>query len=724
MSSQPLVKDTNEHQQPEMETDSIFTNWNNEPTVRDLKQDLEDAKPTHDNQVSKIRVWLDNLNITGTAKRPKVKGRSSITPKLIRKQAEWRYASLSEPFLDTEDIFNTDPVTHEDKDGAIQNGLVLNNQFNTKIDKVNFIDEYVRTAVDEGTVICRVGWDFEEEKRTVEEPVIGWVPSQNPEVLQMFQQIHDMALTSPQNIMQLSPEERAFYEASLVNGVPVEEGEVGTREVEKLVTVKNHPTVEVCDYRNIISDPSCKGDLEKARFIIYSFETSLSELKKEGKYKNLDKINIENSSVLNEADHATAEEIGDFNFSDKPRKRFVAFEYWGFWDINGDGMVQPIVATWVGNTLIRLEENPFPDKQLPFISAQYLPVRKSIYGEPDGELLEDNQEIIGAVTRGMIDIMGRSANGQVGTKKGALDITNRRKFDKGMDYEFNSNEDPRQAIFMHTYPEIPRSAEFMLGMQNAEAESLTGVKAFSNGITGNALGDTVGGQINALDATAKRELGILRRLAKGIKKIGRKFMSMNGEFLEEEEIIRITNGEFVKIRRDDLAGYFDLKLTISTAEADDAKAKELSFMLQTMGNNMDAEMSQMILADIARLRKMPELEKKIKDYTPQPDPVAQEKAILEVELLKAQIANEGAKAQENTVDVDLKTAKTKVEQAKARNLESKSDLQDLDFLETETGTKHSRDLEKLEHDRGTKLDLKAADKMLADDEKKGPRPKL
>jgi hypothetical protein len=49
-----------------------------------------------------------------------------------------------------------------------------------------------------------------------------------------------------------------------------------------------------------------------------------------------------------------------------------------------------------------MEENPFPDKKLPFISVQYLPTRKSIYGEPDGALLEDNQKIIGAVTRGMI----------------------------------------------------------------------------------------------------------------------------------------------------------------------------------------------------------------------------------------------------------------------------------------------------------------------------------
>jgi len=139
-------------------------------------------------------------------------------------------------------------------------------------------------------------------------------------------------------------------------------------------------------------------------------------------------------------------------------------------------------------------------------------------------------------------------------------------------------------------------------------------------------------------------------------------------------------------------------------------------MLQTMGNNMDAEMSQMILADIARLRKMPALAYKIENYKPQPNPLVQEKAALEVELLRAQIANETAKADENRVDVGLKTAKTATENAKARNLDSKSDQQDLDFLDKESGADREHEINKLEHGRGTQLDLKAAENMLKPEE--------
>jgi hypothetical protein len=271
---------------------------------------------------------------------------------------------------------------------------------------------------------------------------------------------------------------------------------------------------------------------------------------------------------------------------------------------------------------------------------------------------------------------------------------------------------------MEVYPEIPGSALNMLSLQNNEAESLTGVKAFSQGITGQALGTTATGIRSALDASSKRELGILRRLANGINQIGRKIISMNAEFLSDQEIIRVTNEEFVAINREDLGGMYDIKLNISTAEADNEKAQELSFMLQTMGNNMDPAMSQMILADIARLRKMPDLSKQIKEYQPQPNPMAEQKAQLEMQLLQAQIANETAKAQENQVDVGLKQAKTVTEQAKARSMESKADLDDLTFVEQESSVNetnaeekmklaHSQDMEKKMFDRDVNMQDKA-----------------
>jgi len=675
-----------------VETDaSTLVDWKNPPSLADLKQDHESAQVAHQVHVDEVDNWIRVLNGEQTINNKK--GRSKLVPKLARRQAEWRYAALSEPFLSTDDLFNTSPQTYEDKEYAVQNGMLLNYQLNCRMDKVNFIDEYVRTAVDEGTAVVRVGWEFEEDKRKVWKDVMELQPVMDPNT---GQPVVDPNTGQP----------------------AMQEVKVGQTSKIKTVTVKNQPVLTVCDYNNLILDPTCEGDIEKANFAVYSFETSLSELKKDGRYKNLDDINFESASVLAEPDHAINTDDSSFTFKDKARKKVIAREYWGYWDIDDTGEVKPFVATWVGDTFIRMEENPYPDKKLPFVLVQYLPRRKNIYGEPDASLIEDNQKIVGAVTRGIIDIIGRSANGQQGVRKDALDVTNARKFERGDDYKFNANVDPRQAFHMEVYPEIPRSALEVLNMQNNDAEALTGVKAFTQGISGQALGATATGIRSALDATSKRELGILRRLSNGLNQIGRKVISMNAEFLEDEEIIRITNEEFVAINRNDLGGKYDIKLNISTAEADEQKGSELAFMLQTMGNTMPPEMSQMILADIAKLRKMPDLAKRIEEYQPQPDPLVQQKAQLDLALLQAQIANETAKGRENEVDVQLKTAKTQTEQAKARGMHSSSDLSDLDFVEKESGVgaaqkeaesdrKHAQNMEAKEHDRLSKLDQDA-----------------
>ncbi|CAM0053692.1 portal protein [Vibrio phage K479] len=688
-----------------------LTKWENEPKVGDLKNDFTMAKGSHDTQSARIGTWLDNLHITGNAKKKFPKGKSQVQPQLIRKQAEWRYASLGDPLLSTYDLFDVNPVTAEDKDSAYQNQLLLNYQFNCKINKQNFIDEYVRTCVNEGTVVLRTGWIEQEEEVTRTVPTYTYEPTSDPAAVALI--INGMALKqrSPAEYKVLPDDLRASIDYSLEHrNIPHLATKSGTKKVTSMMTTKNHPTVEVCDYRNVYIDPTCNGDFDKAQFVIYSFETSLSELKAAGQYENLEYLEKHpaDGSVLARADHEVDEKEEAFQFQDTPRKKLIAYEYWGFWDIDGDGEVEPIVATWVGNTMIRMEENPFPDRKIPFVVVPYLPVKFDVYGEPDGSLLKENQDIIGAVTRGMIDIMARSANGQIGMRKDALDAPNKRKFELGKDYEFNPTVDPTRAVINHTYPEIPQSAAYMLDMQNQDAESLTGVKAFASGITGTALGDTATGVRGAMDAASKRELGILRRLADGLVKVGRKFVAMNAEFLSEEEVVRVTNKKFVDIRRDDLAGNFDLRLTVSTAEEDNAKAQELAFMLQTMGPVLPFEMTQLILADIARLRKMPVLVEEITTYQPQPDPMQG----LEMQKLQAEIAKIQSETNENYANAQLDQAKAQSEIAKAQNVSADTDRKALDYVEQESGVNHARDVDKMQAQAEAQTNMKIVEAAL------------
>lgn len=663
-----------------IESAKKLVDWNNPPSVRDLKQDLAEAKSNHDLHVNKVNESLTALR--GELKIKIKEGRSKVQPKLVRKQNEWRYSALEEPFLSTDDMFIVNPVTYKDVEAAKQNMLILNKQFRTDIPKVKFINKYIRTAVNTGTVIVKLNWEYEKGIVTEEVPVY----TKTPEELYA-------ALQQKINAGQMTEEEAIPI---MESGQPIQIG-VESREVEE--DVINRPVLQVKDSRNVIIDPSCEGDIDNAQFIIDIFLTDLSTLKKDSRYSNLDLIseNQFNGASLDDYQYYDTEYKTDpnFKFQDKPRKKLVAYEYWGYWDINGDGIVKPIVATWIGDVMIRLEENPYPDKKLPFVVVQYLPPdHDTVYGDSDASLLKENQDIIGAISRSIIDLIGRSANAQQGVRKDLLDPINRDRFNKGMDFEYNPVTNIENALYMTHMPEVPRSALELIQLQNNEAEALTGVKAFTGGISGDALGSSVGGIRSALDATAKRELGILRRLSDGLKEIGKKIIAMNSVWLSDEEIIRITDDDFVAIKRSDLAGNFDLSLTVSTAEMDNQKASELAFMLQTTGNSLPFDITKIILTKIADLRKLPDLSKMIADYQPQPDPLEQQKAQLEIELLKAQIANERAKANENAVDVQLKAAKTQSELAKAGKLSSEKDRVDLDYVEQATGLNQDRELEK------------------------------
>lgn len=708
------MKNDNELISPDAEKlKRALPNWKNVPKLSALKEDLTSATSVHSSQKTKINEWIDQMNVEGTAKINVPKGSSSVQPKLIRKQAEWRYAALSEPFLSTADLFNVKPVTWEDREAAQQNQLLLNYQFNHAIDKQSFIDEYVRTAVDEGTVILRTGWDYQEVTEEVQVPIAEFNPDES--FLPTLQELDVMETESPSMYISNVPQElKMAHEMYKNEGIPYKPKILRYEMEEQVKVVVNQPTVEICDYRNVLIDPTCQGDIKKATFVINSFETSLSELRKDKRYINLDYLNVDNNSILGSPDHAASDGTNNFQFNDKPRKKIVVYEYWGYWDKDDTGEVKPIVVSWAGDMIIRMEDNPFPDGELPFEVVQYLPVRRSIYGEPDGALLVDNQKIYGALMRGMIDLMGKSANAQTGMKKDFLDASNRRKFAQGQDYEYNPNSDPRQAVYMHTYPEIPASAMNMLQLTQLEAESMTGVKAYNQGIASGSLGDVAAGIRGALDAASKRELGILRRLSAGLAAVARKFTAMNAEFLSEEEVIRVTNEQFITVRRDDLAGKFDLELGISTAEEDNNKAQELAFMLQTMGNNMGQELVQMIMGDIARLRKMPDLAHKIENFKPEPDPVQEMLQQLEVQKMQLEVAEIQAKIRklQSGAELDL---------ARASDLGASSDLKSLDFVEQESGVKQERDLQKQGEQARAQAQTKVIDHQLqmARDRQKG-----
>lgn len=609
-----------------------------------LKKDLQAASTFREDEDIKIARRVSEYQ--GKPYGNEQKGKSAIVSLDIKRQSEWAHAALVDPFVGATDVIKCTPVTWEDREAARQNELLLNTQFCRQFDRYNFMTNAIKVLDMEATCVIQTGWEYEDEKIMVDREVVA--------------------------VDEYTGEEYIAIE-----------------KIEETKVLTNRPTAVVRRNEDVYVDPTCMGDHDKMQFVIVRYETDLSTLKQDGRYKNLDKIQVGSEDANSHDDYETKySKVSSFTFEDNPRKKMVMYEYWGNYDINDDGIAEPIVCAWVGSTVIRLELNPYPDKKPPFIIVPFNKIPFEIYGESNADLISDNQKIKTAITRGIIDNMNQSNNGMIGIKKGALDPGNREKFMKGKPFEFNGSPND---FWQGSFNNIPGSAFDMLALMNNEIESITGIKSFSGGITGSSLGGTATGARGALDATSTRRLNIVRNIAENlVKPLMRKWMAYNSEFLEESEVVRITNEEFVEVRRDDLAGKIDIDITVSTQEDNAARAQELGFLLQTLGSALPFDMTRMIMAEIAKLSKLPTLEKSILEYKQEPDPIQQkmqelELAKLEAEIqrLKADAMHKVASSQENEADREEKMAQAQLKRAQARKAESEADMVDLNFMKAD-----------------------------------------
>jgi len=412
-----------------------------------FKSDLRSAELQRRDLDGKIEKW--KAEYEGKPYGNEVKGRSSIVSRDGKRQGEWQHATLIDPFVSTSDIVKCVPITFEDRPLARQTELVLNTQFCRQFGRFNFMTKAIKILDQEGTCVIQTGWEYEDEEVDVEVPIVEINPFDGQEYIRGY-------------------------------------------EIQKQTKVLvNRPTAKVCRNEDVFIDPTCQDDIDKAQFIIYRYESDISTLKADGRYKNLDKIDLDVNQTLDGSSYMyISEDLTKFQFSDDPRKKLLVYEYWGNFDRDGDGIAEPIVCTWAGKTVIRIEDNPFPDKKLPFLVALFNSVPFTLFGESNMELIGDNQKVKTAILRGIIDNMAQSTNGMKGIKKGALDTVNRKKFLAGENFEFN---DSPNDFWDGSFNQIPGSAFDMFSVMNNEIESLTGVKSFSGGISGASLGSTATG---------------------------------------------------------------------------------------------------------------------------------------------------------------------------------------------------------------------------------------
>jgi len=597
-----------------------------------LKNDFQEAQKLRfqlDDYINTMRKIYKGENL------PKNKRGSNFISKEVRKQVKWFKSQAKNPFVSNDEIVTLQPTlsskNHNHRLFAEQTEKLVNYHFTKKFDRYNFIDKLLHVLAVEGTVVIRTGWEYKGIVKEVEETVYEIEPSTGQQI------------------------------------------PVGSVIVEKEIPLVNKPTATICKNEDIFIDPTA-FDNKEIQFIIHRREVRLDELKKAGIYKNIDKVEkdlmVEETAkeILVEPYRMEVNKTLMYNLEDNLRKKIYMYEYWGWFDIDDDGETEPIVCCWIGDTIVRLEENPYPDKSIPYIISQFEQEPYSIQGVALADILEEYQRIKTGIMRGIFDNLAQSNHTQKGVQKGNLDPVNLNRFLNGENFEFNISPN---AFYQGQYNRIPPEVFKVLQDIDIEKQMNTGIMPMQGGQGFEAIYGSQAGKSGALNSLMLLELDMVTNIAENaIKPLIKKWIYYMYEFLEPTEIEAITNMPYVENDKEDIPNYLDdFTIDISTQYTNEAKASELAFLMQTLGNTIPFDMTKVILSKIAKLKGMPDLAQNIENYEPQPDPVQQQlvqielqKKMLELEYMKAQIQAEMGKAQ---ADVVLKQAKAKEAEAKA-----------------------------------------------------------
>lgn len=619
---------------------------NKDEALKIILSDIKQAKQAKKEIDDQIETWLKEYE--GLPYGNESKGRSAVVSKDIKKAVEWFLPNAIGPFVDRSKVINLEGVTAEDVAAANMHERLLNFQFVRKFDRYNFIHDMFNVGATEGTTVIRVGWDYQAETD---------VETVNSVDAQFLASLDEQGIEY--KIINSKEQDEEFEELIDTDMLEVEDTEeLYDIKIYHERVIKNQPTAEVVRNGNFYPDPSVDR-AEDMMFAAYKYESTISDLKASGKYsdEDIDELaltlaeqeegleNTRNNSLQNYGRSSTYESEA------KSLKKVTVYEYWGHIDLNDDGIAEPIMATVVNDKLLEIDENPMPDKKIPFVIIPYVKKAYSLWGAPIAELISDNQKIRTSLLRGFIDNVAQSNNGKKFIKKGSLDVLNKRKYEQNLGGLIEFNQEP--GMIEGNFNQLPPSIFNLYELIQQEAESLSGINRTAQGLDSGALNDSATGAAIQNDQGQKRIKDVVRRYSEGIKQVFRHWIAYNKEFLNEEEVMRIS-GEYIEFRRDDISGEFDIEIEVGVSGVTEAKVNQMVMLLQQVSGlaqqvAVPPNFFNMILAKVTNEWGYPDIAKVLEEAQRPEGPTQAEMQAqqMQMEKLMAEIEELKSKAELN-----------------------------------------------------------------------------
>lgn len=337
---------------------------------------------------------------------------------------------------------------------------------------------------------------------------------------------------------------------------------------------KNAPKLENILVSEFLYSPDAKS-LEEANFVAHKRKVTMSYLREreaQGVYANIDDIRVNgnyNGMNVDQVEQVIGDNYVDINKDEQTaRQEVIIYECYTKIDINNDGILEDMIITICGDTIIRMEQNYMGRHPFFAISPTKDPHRiwvKRSYAELIGEL----QDLKVALTRQIMQNVALTNDPKMLLDESAINIDD---FVQGrkvirMKAGHSMNE---VAMPMNITPLAPQTFQFLEWIEG-QKENRTGITRYNQGLDANSLNKTATGISAILGQSAQRLELVARMFAEtGLSELFRFMVSLNQKFIDQQTVIRLTNKE-LKISPEDLDGSFDLivnaGISIATKES-------------------------------------------------------------------------------------------------------------------------------------------------------------
>lgn len=524
-----------------------------------VKRDIDAASKYHDTFAEKFLECYKDYHAVIDPKY-NTEGRSTLSSTDVADTIEWMLPSFMRIFASAEDIVVIDPIGEEDVKSAELHQALLNYQFSYKLDGFTKFYTWFKDALIYGIGIVKVYWDNVYSKKVFYYKELTQEQfdkfSLDPNVsIEAFDEFETVEITATENEEVHSEPKRVYKNVKLF--------------VKKLSYAG--PQVENIPPTSFYIEPGAKS-IKEANFVAHRVRRTMDYLRRmerDGIYHNVSKVlynvpsevDSENQKYLeieSQSEYTNTDELlgSDIN----GREPVWVWECYVKLDIDGDGLLEPLLVTVCNDTILRVTENPFDHGEPPFeILAPILDTHK-FYGISITSIVSEFQRMKTALLRNIFDNIAFGVNNYF--------LVNR---DAGVDVGALQNLKPGSVIYTEDVSnsvremqpgQLPNYIFNLLEYCDSMRENRTSITKYNQGSSSASLNHTATGISTIMNASQQRLELIARLFAEtGVKGLFRKMISLNQQFIKQAFVIRLFN-KSLSITPDALDGSFDIKVTV------------------------------------------------------------------------------------------------------------------------------------------------------------------